>query len=239
MSERSKAVCRDGAGVVALFNAQGQKYYTANEDAIALKMRADGAKIQQIADALGRTIHSVGARLKRLREERDMEPPITPWPANGDAVLADMWMQGRSVTEMAAHLGMTAQRVKTRMDQIDLQTELQGRLLDRAEALLGQRVGPREMLLIAGAACGVPPLSILGPSRLKVHVCARFAIARALADRGLSLGFIARAVGRADHTTSRHYIINFDAYCRVYPMVLEAYQAIKRAEAAAAERLAA
>jgi transposase-like protein len=216
-----------------------QKFYTAEEDARILQLYAERVTIQHIANALGRTKPSVESRLRRLREEHNMHPPITPWPDNGDALLADMWMQGRSVAEMAEEIGTTAQRVKTRLDFIDLPAKLQGKLLDRAHALHGQRIGPREMLLIAGAACGVPPLSILGPSRLKVHVCARFAIARALADRGMSLSYIARAVGRADHTTSRHYIVNFGAYCRVYPQVLEAYQAIKDAEAAAAERRAA
>lgn len=118
--------------------------------------------------------------------------------------------------------------------------QLSEQIIDGGSAYTpGTYIGAKEMAGIVAPILGVTVRAIFSPSRYQPCVHARTAIARALRDRGLSLPVIGRRVNRSDHSTILHCLSNFDEKCRLYPRLAMAYQAIKDAEAAAAERLAA
>lgn len=190
-----------------------------------------------IGKVMGRTRQSVQAKLRRMGvclPETLFNEPGVRLSRDQSAQLRKMWAAGIGLEDAARRVG-TSEGTAGR-----LYREFSKQEREALQALnFGPYIGVSEMMVIAGSICGVPPRAITGASRLKPNVCARMAIAKALRDRGCSMSQIGRKLGRSDHSVVVNYFKNFDAYCSIYPEMRRAYDAIKQAEARAAERLAA
>jgi hypothetical protein len=214
------------------------RYWTlAEEDRLEQLRAVEGLTPKAIAVQMGRSEQSVVGKIARM----GLELPADWKRARGMvltevklAALRRCWAGGVRVID-AARIAGTSQGSAERA-YLQFAEQERGAV---HSPRLGTYIGHKEMMAIVAPICGVPVSAITGPTRIKPNVCARMAIAKALRDRGLSLPQIARKLGRTDHSTIINYLRNFGSYSTVYPETLRAYQAIKRAEAMAAERLAA
>jgi transposase len=214
------------------------RYWSRDEEDELVKLREyEGLSSRDIASLLDRTPGSITAKIERM----GLQLPVglkrsrsRTLPAAKESILRRHWMNGVAI-EVAAELVGTSEGTAARYYHEFAEAE-RGSLND---GRFGTYIGHKEMMVIAGKVCGVPPSAIAGATRMKPNVCARMAIARALRDKGVSMVQIARRLGRSDHSTVHHYLRVFDKYGKVYPETRRAYEAIKDAEARAAERLAA
>lgn len=71
-------------------------------------------------------------------------------------------------------------------------------------------MGAQEMARFLAPVYHVTPRMILGQTRFRRAVLARFVIARAMRDRGASLTKIAQALGRKNHTTVLHMLERYE-----------------------------
>lgn len=214
------------------------RYWTPDEEVRLVQMRGtEGLFVTEIAPLLKRSEYSVRTKIaamglrmpdnwQELRGRKLPEAKVT--------ALRRHWLRGEQIEAAASAAGTsigTAERLFVEFSE-----------QERAAAvspIIGTYIGHKEMMAIVAPICGVPASAITGPTRLKPNVCARMAIAKALRERGVSLPQIAKKLGRTDHSTVINYLRKFDSYAVVYPETRRAYEAIKRAEALAAERLAA
>lgn len=202
-------------------------------------MRCDrGETIPQIAEALGRTRNAVSKQIQRLdlrlpaRVTRVI--PVADRPETM-AKLREAFQEGLTLKEVAQITGLWETTVSEAFYRFSDEIVR----ANKPPADFGPYIGGKEMVQIAAHACGVPPKCVLGQTRFRPAVLARMAVARALRDRGVSTPVIARAIGRSDHTTVINLLANFPAYSRRYWELNAAYDAIKQAEKAGAEKLAA
>ena len=105
--------------------------------------------------------------------------------------------------------------------------------------VMGGYLGAKEMAAIVAPVCGVSPKAIFSALRMRPAVLARMAVAKALRDRGVSLTVIGKAMGGRDHATVSNMLDRFPEYAKAYPLLVTAYEAIKKAERDAALRMAA
>lgn len=248
MSEATEGVSRDGALTTSVDHVRSHprarlthRLWTQDEEERLTTMRSvEGLSCPQIAKELNRTERSVQAKIKAM----GLSMPAswarrngwgTTLPSRTMINIRRFWMHGIAIEEAAKRLGLHEPRIARAYRQLSDEE----RARPAVPPQIGTYIGAKEMMAIVAPICGIAPTAITGPSRLKPFVCARIAIARALRDRGLSYTQIARALGRTDHSTAIHWLLIFEPHCRAYPETLRAYQAIKRAEAIAAERRAA
>jgi chromosomal replication initiation ATPase DnaA len=71
-------------------------------------------------------------------------------------------------------------------------------------------MGAQEMARFLAPVYRVSPRMILGDTRFRRAVLARYAIARVMRDRGVSLNKIARSLGRKHHTTVIHMLERYE-----------------------------
>lgn len=214
------------------------RYWTNREEENLERLReVDGLPPSEIAQRMGRTEQSVTAKIARMGLQlpdgwkRARSRTLSPVK---EATLRRCWNRGDTIDDAALAVGTSKGTAGRYYREFAEAAAGAARL-----PAIGTFIGHKEMMAIVAPICGVPASAIVGPTRHKPNVCARMAIARALRDRNLSLPQIARKLGRTDHTSILHYLRKFDSYGRVYPEVHRAYEAIKKAEARAAERLAA
>lgn len=197
----------------------------------------DGLSFEEIGERLGRSAGSVNGKATVL----GLKLPET-WRCGrnrhvGRKHLAELrhhWAIGTVPEKAAQIIGFSEATAVRFYRAFSREASVQD-----ATVSTGTYIGHKEMMAIVAPICGVPASAIPGPTRLKPNLCARMAVARALHDRGLSLSRISGFIGRNDSSTVRNLLDKFDGYCRDYPETAKAYQAIKNAEARAAERLAA
>lgn len=220
-------------GTVGSTRLNGGAWQT-HEIETLLDLRAGrGWACAPIAAVLGRTTRSVRYKLTRLGIELPSTKNIGSM--RDDAVLREAFAAGIPIKHAAANLGLENTSVRKVYNLFSAELKQAGSDFTPS----GGYIGAREMARIVAPVCGATARAILSESRYRPAVLGRMAIARALRDRGLSLSTIARALGRADHTTILNNLVKFDDYVRAYPTLALAYQAIKDAECVALERLAA
>lgn len=204
--------------------------WTVEELASLQQMRSLGMTGQQIADALGRTKVSV---LDKANKMGFALPRVKA--ADREALLREAFENGATVEHIAKALGICRKTVH------DAYHDYSAQIIAKAArpVISGPYIGAKEMAAIVAPICGCTVKAIFSRSRFRANVIARMAMVRALRDRGLALSTINRAIGKSDHSTVLNLLAKFDSYARHDARLLEAYNAIKDAEARAAERLAA
>lgn len=214
------------------------RYWTPDEEERLARLReVDGLPPFEIAQELGRSEQSVVGKIARMGLQLPdgwKRARSRTLSSMKEATLRRCWHSGVGIDAAAAVVGTSPGTVGRYYREFAEAAAGPAQL-----PAMGTYIGHKEMMAIVAPICGVPASAIMGPTRLKPNVCARMAIAKALRERGLSLPRIAKMLGRTDHSTIINYLRKFDSYCVVYPETLRAYEAIKKAEARAAERLAA
>lgn len=217
------------------------RYWTQDEEDRLVQLReVEGFTAAAIAPMMNRTVQSVSAKIERMglqlpHDWQGMRGWGSTLSAGQLAQAKRFWMRGDRIADAAKALKLHEPRVARAYRQFSEEEAA----LPAVPTSVGVYIGAKEMMAIVAPICGVRASAITGRSRLRPLVCARIAIARALADRGLSTSIIARALSRGDHTTAINWLRKFQPYCHTYPETLRAYEAIKRAEQIVAERRAA
>lgn len=240
MSDAATALSSTGT-LTTVVNRRAQaapRKWTDAEVAELERLRTvEGLSFEEIGERLGRSAGSVNGKATimgitlptgfKVAQHRRLTPTL-------EAEMRKLWAAGVCV-EDAARGARTSKTTASKWYRVFSE---QARAAAVAPSI-GTYIGHKEMMAIVAPICGVPASAIKGPTRLKPNVCARMAISKALHDRGVSLSRISKLVGRNDHSSVINYLRKFESYCRGYPITGKAYQAIKAAEAQAAERLAA
>jgi transposase len=197
-----------------------------------------GWSCKAIGSLLGRSENSVVRKLQalewKLPPEAKQGKPLFNNP-EAEPFLREAFAHGSNVKQTAKRVGSDSKTVRNAFARFGQELQLNA----TAFVPMGGFIGSKEMVRIVSPICGATPQAILSGSRYRPPVLARMAIARALRDRGVSLSVIAKAIGRGDHSTVHNLLGKFDGYARLYPTLGKAYEAIKHAEAQAAERMAA
>lgn len=216
---------RDGA-----LTNHGLKWSPEEEATLRDLRIAHGWSCAAIGQAMGRSVDSVHRKCERLGI------PKPPHRRNvlRETIMREAFAAGASSKRVARQLGVSPTLVREAFARYGEELTANATVL-----VIGSYIGSREMAQIVAPICGVTVKAIYSPSRYRPCVLARMAIARALRDRGLSMPVIARGIGRSDHSTVFNLLAQFDRYCRAYPQLATAYEAIKQAERVAAERRAA
>ncbi|CAB5223029.1 Chromosomal replication initiator, DnaA C-terminal [uncultured Caudovirales phage] len=221
------------SGTVGSARLNGGVWQT-HEIETLLDLRAGrGWACAPIAAVLGRTTRSVRYKLTRLGIELPSTKNIGSM--RDDAVLREAFAAGIPIKHAAASLGIEKTSVAKVYGLFSAELKQAGSDFTPS----GGYIGAREMARIVAPVCGATARAILSESRYRPAVLGRMAIARALRDRGMSMSTIARALGRNDHTTILNNLKKFDDYARAFPQLACAHEAIRAAEMAASERLAA
>jgi hypothetical protein len=91
--------------------------YTPEEDAILLRMRADGIEVQAIATQLGRTYTSVVNRYRAIKNGRRYK---SPWTAENDARLRVLVSTGSAYKDVAKAMGISRNAVIGRCHRLGI-----------------------------------------------------------------------------------------------------------------------
>lgn len=93
--------------------------WTDERIARAVRLRAEGMRVDEVADALGVSIHSVRHKLSRLRNgPRPLKVPVEPLKRSQ---IAEYWQAGMSGGQIASRLGMTRSAVLGAIRRMQLQ----------------------------------------------------------------------------------------------------------------------
>lgn len=213
--------------------------WSPEELATLIELRAvRGWDSPSIAKAMGRTARSIRCkidlediRLPHSRQRGDGQPETH---IHRDTILR-AFNEGVPIRTVANQLGLDARNVGNVYAQFSKTLRKQPMRQIRE----GEYLGAKEMVAIVAPICGVTPVAILSGLRMRSAVLARMAVAKALRDRGISLTVIGNALGGRDHSTIVNLCDRFPEYVKLYPVLQQAYHAIKSAEADAMKRRAA
>ena len=194
-------------------------------------------EVSAIAIAMGRTPRAIRSKIENMgfKLSLNRNRGIKGVHVDRQDAIIQAFNDGVMIRAVAKQLGLSHKAVGDMYNRL-------------SENMRGQRasftppgtfIGAKEMAAIVAPVCGVSPKAVFSSLRMRPAVIARMAVARALRDRGLSYSAIGRALGNRDHTTVINLLDIFPEYQRAYPLLNEAYNAIKDAERMATERLAA
>lgn len=96
-----------------------------------------------------------------------------------------------------------------------------------ALAISDQPLFSSDIIKAVANAFLIEPEDILSPSRQIHHVCARSVAAMLFRERGQSLPQIAQRLNRKCHSTIKNLVDTFDARCRQYPEIKQAYERLR------------
>ena len=95
--------------------------WTEEEEQELRRLMADGVRVKDIAERLGRSVSATTDKLNVMRlDDGQMPRRHVPWTPEDDAALRRLWDEGRSMKDIATVLGRKVSTVKGRRQKLRL-----------------------------------------------------------------------------------------------------------------------
>lgn len=213
---------------------KGEFWTPAEDEQLRLLYAVKGASPAEISPLLGRSARAIEARVKRLGIKSGKNIVTTRERPEVMHKLRQAFARGEAIEHVAARLKLGYQTVSRFYEEFASEASTETRNI----RLTGY-VGAKEMIEIAAAYFGVTTEAVLSSNKYTPFRLARWAVAKALSDKGASTARIARRLNFKCHSTVCHILKNFDKAAAEHYDLLLAYEAIKEAERQTAMKIAA